>query len=234
MKYVFLDIDGVFNTEDYLKKVKSTLENYPKCMFDPQLVSNFNEIIDKTNAKIILSSSWRIGMSDQQVIELFSTVGIKGAFECSTPDLSFYYKGKLLYSPRGAEIQYVIDNLQIDDKDYVIIDDCNDMLLTQKDNFFCTSEGLTKEIVDKIINFLNMELKEHTNPYDRLMTEIIELGTRIEKLAKFRQTESFKALEESHKLLLNIQFPVMEAYFEVLLQRQKLFKKEMSMYTSTV
>lgn len=155
MKYIFLDIDGVFNTEQWFKKVKSTLKNYPKYMFDPELVSNFNEIIEKTEAKIILSSSWRIGMTAEQILDLFKEVGIKGEFECSTPDFCLQYKGRYVDLPRGVEIQYVVDSLQIRNEDYVIIDDCSDMLLEQKDNFFCTKEeGLTKEIAEKIIKFL--------------------------------------------------------------------------------
>lgn len=45
--YIFLDIDGVLNTP----------ATFPT--FDPFCVENFNKLIERTNAQLIISSSWR-------------------------------------------------------------------------------------------------------------------------------------------------------------------------------
>jgi len=68
---------------------------------------------------------------------------------------------------RGEEIKKWLQeqkDLSCNFKHYVIIDDDSDMLPTQIEHFFQTSweEGLTKEIVDKIINFFKNETINRT------------------------------------------------------------------------
>lgn len=52
MKIIFLDIDGVLNSEEWFKKRK----NYD---IDPEKVELLKEIVDRTGAQIVLSSTWR-------------------------------------------------------------------------------------------------------------------------------------------------------------------------------
>jgi hypothetical protein len=52
-KIIFLDIDGVLNNSKWLKENK----NNP---IDPAAVNRINVIMQKTDAKIVISSSWRI------------------------------------------------------------------------------------------------------------------------------------------------------------------------------
>ena len=58
MKVIFLDIDGVLNSEEYY-------ESFPDGEFippiDPVCVERLKRIVDRTGAKLILSSSWRGG-----------------------------------------------------------------------------------------------------------------------------------------------------------------------------
>lgn len=75
MKYIFLDIDGVLNTQD------SWIKLY---QINKELVKNLALIVEKTNAKIILTSSWRKGWDENnptpQIIrlkEIFSEYNIK-------------------------------------------------------------------------------------------------------------------------------------------------------------
>ena len=62
MNYIFLDIDGVLNNKRHYKKQhkkyggRFCCENMP---FNPRSIKNLRKIIDKTNSKIVLSSSWR-------------------------------------------------------------------------------------------------------------------------------------------------------------------------------
>lgn len=76
-KYIFLDIDGVLNTEDSWKK--------PYQVFDSR-VSLLSDLCKETNAKIILISTWRVGYDKEydkcseqikNLIDSFSKYGIR-------------------------------------------------------------------------------------------------------------------------------------------------------------
>ena len=160
MKIIFLDIDGVLNTRNTLKR-DSKME-YPHCFFAKELVSNLNKITDKTGAKIVLSSSWRIGKTVEQLQDLFEQVGITGELIDKTPKLRF--ENSSCTVPRGDEIRHWVQHNKgilgtniLNWKDYVIIDDESDMLYWQRKNFFQTDQsggGLTDNLTYRIINFL--------------------------------------------------------------------------------
>ena len=54
MKILFLDFDGVLNSEKYLKRSGSF-----GVALDPERMALLRGIIDKTGAKIVLTTSWR-------------------------------------------------------------------------------------------------------------------------------------------------------------------------------
>lgn len=54
MKVIFLDIDGVLNTE------KRLLNNNGELYVEKDKIELLKEIIDKTKAKVVLSSTWRV------------------------------------------------------------------------------------------------------------------------------------------------------------------------------
>jgi hypothetical protein len=58
MKIVFLDIDGVLNC-----KKTANPRKFPYIV-DPVLLVRFNELIARTDAKGVLSSTWRIDPAD--------------------------------------------------------------------------------------------------------------------------------------------------------------------------
>ncbi len=61
MKVIFLDIDGVLNTINTFKKRYEYWQktNIWTLEIDEFRVKSLKEIVNKTNAKIVLSSSWR-------------------------------------------------------------------------------------------------------------------------------------------------------------------------------
>lgn len=61
MKIVFLDIDGVLNSLSYYEKINAENLNIINNPIDEQAVICLKKIINKTGAKIVLSSSWRGG-----------------------------------------------------------------------------------------------------------------------------------------------------------------------------
>jgi len=64
MKVIFLDIDGVLNSTDYIKQCDGSFDD-PKNQMGPQAVAKLNKITDATGAKIVVSSTWRLAFRHQ-------------------------------------------------------------------------------------------------------------------------------------------------------------------------
>lgn len=160
MKIIFLDIDGVLNL------IPQEFDKYGG-IFHSHFVNNLKILIEQTNAKIVISSTWRLsGLTVMQ--EMWEHRNLPGEVIDITP--SHYFNVELNVKDdedvlRGHEIQYWLDKHNIDN--YVILDDDIDMLKHQLDNFVQTSEnedhddcidigyGLTKICMKKAINILN-------------------------------------------------------------------------------
>lgn len=120
MKIIFLDIDGVLNsTEFYENQADDDLRKNP---FDRRCVAALKEIVDATQAKIVLTSSWRGGwdkdparchLEGQLLNELFAEYGF-----------SVYDKTASLRSGRRPmEIKQYLETSGSEVITYVIIDD---------------------------------------------------------------------------------------------------------------
>ena len=63
MKVIFLDVDGVLNSEHCFKKEHKRYERTHEVRVDKGLdkrfIKNLKWLVNKTGAKIVLSSSWR-------------------------------------------------------------------------------------------------------------------------------------------------------------------------------
>ncbi|MCR9263352.1 MAG: HAD domain-containing protein [Flavobacteriaceae bacterium] len=165
MKIIFLDIDGVMNNQLYFKSrhqsmVKNeTREEYDLSMIDDRCVDLLNHVVEKTEAKIVISSSWRLGRTVESLVSLFEAKGFKGEIIDKTPVLN--YKVFSNSVPRGCEIKAWIDMYEKNHDEkihkYVILDDDSDMLLWQRENYFRVDgySGLTPNLCYRVINFLN-------------------------------------------------------------------------------
>ncbi len=143
MKVLFLDIDGVLNSEKYYQKGRTNL-SYPLSEIDPASVDLINYIVSETGCKIVLSSSWRLnGLNECN--NIFEKVGL--------PKIYDIIPIHLVRGCRGEEIQEWLDTHKIES--YVIVDDVNDMLPNQI--FVQTNDydGLTKEKSDEIIKLFS-------------------------------------------------------------------------------
>lgn len=58
MRLIFLDIDGVLVSGKHMDHLATIGESAWK-KFDPECVSVFNELIERTNAKVVITSTWR-------------------------------------------------------------------------------------------------------------------------------------------------------------------------------
>ena len=188
MKVIFLDIDGVLNSQDWYQKrsdlldKKQVSDNYPFYEFDPDAIDLLNYIIERTWAKVVVSSSWRRGRRSEDLQEILDRVGFIGEVIDVTPSLHCRIDGEPAgYTiPRGCEIdwwlknnggfqrvnwskekqQEYIDKAKV--KNYVILDDDSDMLFQQREHYVQTKtmHGLTKELADRAISILNKSLIE--------------------------------------------------------------------------
>lgn len=181
MKIIFLDIDGVLNCENWYKKRYEETEGdlfasaYPYYEFDKTLVLNLNRIIKETGAKVVVSSTWRIGRTVEELHEILDKVG----FEGEIIDTTISMRGFDGYTiPRGCEIAHwlkskkfqrinwsrdvQIERLEKSEvKNYIILDDDSDMLYGQREHFVQTSQksGLDAETTQKAIKILNTSLE---------------------------------------------------------------------------
>jgi len=162
MKVIFLDIDGVLNTIDTFKRRKDIYNNYGVIIprIDFYRVKFLKEIIDKTDAKIIISSTWRKYDNDMKELKhVFSLFDLE-VYDVTCIDIS----GK-----KGIEINDWLNKNEVDS--FVIIDDeTSDMIHLEKyvvktrENFKAT--GLLEKHVDVAINILNNSKKLVLNNKD--------------------------------------------------------------------
>ncbi len=160
IKVIFLDIDGVLNSEDLAKRrVADRKKEYDAGLYtfiDEKAVKIITDICEKYNVYLVISSSWR-GRTSEETKRDFSNPRyallhpIVPYIWGSTPKLGFDID-------RGFEIEkYLMDNPDI--KEYVILDDDNDMLECQEDHFIQTNflHGLTEEHIPEIKRILKLK-----------------------------------------------------------------------------
>ena len=149
MKVIFLDIDGVLNSDEYLDKVKKSEIQGIERDIDVEKVKLLKRAIDETGARVVLSSSWRYTRNARDLKELLANYGIRVD---STP---------YIQDERGLEIKkWLSENQGVED--FIILDD---------EIFDSFDEELIKKLV-KVSNGNGRSLGEGLLPKD--VDEIIE------------------------------------------------------------
>lgn len=118
MKIIFLDFDGVMDTAYYdhvLSKLQLPGNDTFGTVFDPNCVQNLKEIIDKTGADIVVSSSWKHLMTYKDFLDMWEFRGLPGFVTDVTPTPD-------IRRNRGDEIDAWLDECNVECQ-YVIIDD---------------------------------------------------------------------------------------------------------------
>lgn len=156
MKVLFLDIDGVLNSQ----RSCVAFGGYPfqvdkhRGMFDEVAVQLIAGIVRTSGAKVVLSSSWRHGTE---------WVGIGPALEMPIIDRTPSFTGE-----RGREIQHWL-NAHPEVESYAIVDDDGDMLPEQTPFFVHTSgfEGFTWKDAQKLCSLLGIDIYDVNGPGNR-------------------------------------------------------------------
>ena len=147
MRVIFLDIDGVLNSQYMYQHYKDDIISTPSGKLSKMAIENLNSLTDATDAKLVISSTWRF---DDKVIESLREAGITGTI------LGITGRG-CACCLRGNEIRTWIHE-NIEDRDYhnyLILDDDSDMLYWQRNNFINVDyiTGITPQTVYKAERF---------------------------------------------------------------------------------
>ena len=151
-RIIFLDFDGVLNTEYYqglLQFQGKQWQDQYGAFFDPRAVRQLKRVIDTTGADIVVESSWKyLGLEAMQ--ELWRVRDLPGRVIDITPSLT----GN---ASKGEGISSWLSEYATPDTRYVIIDDEYVVLDSQIPYFILTNpyEGLTEEQANRAISILH-------------------------------------------------------------------------------
>lgn len=199
MKVIFLDIDGVLNCQNgyvngfckYKDYVIGGEKVFHYQQFYPPSKKLLNKLIDETDAKIVISSTWRHS-GIEKLRKIWELENMSGEIIDITPtfrnlEIKDYYKGL----PRGLEIDWWLVNnnfkqifwseeeqlkylAETQIKNYIIIDDDSDMLYNQRDHFVHVypsprnKDGFNQENYDRAYGILKKNLIDLYYDKDKL------------------------------------------------------------------
>lgn len=159
MKVIFLDVDGVLNSEPFL-------ENNNKETIDRSNVSKLKNALDITNAVIVMSSGWRLLFNDnmlpqrgnsQYLYDILCKFGIK--LFGKTPDFSTeeIRINKTFSHVKAMEILAWLD-AHDPVENYVVLDDLdlNNKAIHAHQVRTNPQLGLTEEDTAQIVRMLNL------------------------------------------------------------------------------
>lgn len=185
MRVIFLDIDGVLNSEAYARTLEEkhrqlghTSEVPCGCFklfshIDRDAVSRLNRLVAETSAKIVVISTWRKKFGVPELQALLVDHGLVGEVIATTPDGYRTPELRQGLAPdarifRGHEIDFWLQqHPEVDG--FVILDDDSDMVmhgnrLVQTD----CEEGLLDDHVDLAIRVMSWDGTTRPSPFDDL------------------------------------------------------------------
>lgn len=142
MKVIFVDVDGVLNSDDFIDSVKGKQD------IDIKTVLLLKRAIEETGAKIVMDTSFRYTQSFLKVQEMLLQNGI------------MFDKTPFIDNERGKEIkQYLSEHRNIEDYillDHVVFSDFDNELLSHLIKMDDTNtrgigKGLQKKDIEEII-----------------------------------------------------------------------------------
>ena len=158
MKIIFLDVDGVLNC----RFTKEEIMGYT--FVSPMKIELLKQLVEKTGAKIVLSSTWRQGWEDINIgkvdsIDAKCFIALKNELE--KYDISMFdYTPFLDDEERGNEIDmWLKENEKCEEEieSFVILDDMNGRHLRPHANHLIRTsmaQGLLQKHVDLAVKIL--------------------------------------------------------------------------------
>lgn len=163
MKVIFLDKDGVLNSDEYIDKVQGQDIDGVQSDVDIEKVKLLKEAVDITGAKVVLTASSRYTTNAQKLIQLLREYQMLLGL---TP---------LINNKRGLEIkQWLLEHPNTED--FVILDDevfssydeelMKKLIKISNGNGINYGEGLQRKDVEQIIQRLGEKRKIEQQEYD--------------------------------------------------------------------
>ena len=163
MKVIFLDKDGVLNSDEYFDKIKGLDIVGVESDVDIEKINLLKEAIDITGAKVVLTASARYTTKGQQLIQLLREYKILLGV---TPFIN---------NKRGVEIkQWLFEHPETED--FVILDDeifesydeemMKKLIKISNGNGVNFGEGLQQRDVEQIVQRLGTQKEMQQQEYD--------------------------------------------------------------------
>lgn len=141
---VFLDIDGVLNNDEIFRN-RRRCENWPEDCIDRACVALLNQLLTRSGAVVVVSSSWRQLLSLEEIERVLRGHGFSGTICDKTPRL---------FVARGYEIARWREDSGHKGP-FVILDDSEDMVHLADRLVLTNMEyGLRQEDVESAISIL--------------------------------------------------------------------------------
>ena len=111
MKVIFLDIDGVLNSDEYFDKIEGQDIHGIEEDIDVETIKLLRKAVEETGAKVVFSSTWRYRKRAEELKQLMLEYGV--IVDSSTPYLE---------NVRGEEIKQWLKE-HPGTEDFVLLDD---------------------------------------------------------------------------------------------------------------
>ena len=167
-KVIFLDFDGVLNTENYQARLRSEgkpqWDNYGQ-LFDPEAVNNLKMVLDAVpGVLLVINSSWKLeGLNTMRA--MWKARELPGSIHSVTPDYVpdlldvdlDNYENIAVLAGKGNEVKQWLERNTPGGCKYVVFDDVPDYLPEQEEHLIRVNPitGITVEYALKAISLLN-------------------------------------------------------------------------------
>ena len=187
-KILFLDFDGVLVTDRGQQRqlaTGGTLRDEHGALFDPESVEFLKQIIDSTDAEIVVTSTWKMEMGFDGIRQMWSDRDLPGEVIGVTPDIDPIHRGEEIaawLTSYGEDCRYAI----IDDTPFTDF-----FLEEQLPHLFKVDErtGIDEETAKRVI--------AHFQSASKLCTQInISVADDDDNLSKAELLSIQKGMED--------------------------------------
>lgn len=157
VKVIFLDIDGVLNSGAFVDPVGGAASalldpSLPESwldMIDPACVARLDRLATTHDAKVVISSSWRLLLTVETIAHLLRKKGFTGEVVGATTTAQGLVPDGV--TERGHQIAHWLENdAGVEVVSFVILDDATDMAhLGDRHVLTSMSTGLTDDDVER-------------------------------------------------------------------------------------
>ena len=163
MKVIFLDKDGVLNSDEYFDKIQGIDIDGVECDVDIEKVKLLKEAVDETSAKVVVTASARYTINGRLLIQLLREQQI-------LVDVTPYIK-----NIRGKEIKQCLSD-NPDTEEFVILDDeifdsydeelMKKLIKISNGNGINFGEGLQRKDIEQIIQRLGKKKQRDVDEFE--------------------------------------------------------------------